>query len=84
MANDLATIIDAEGIGIHAAREIDLSESPIVQEKAVLCATGISENAHNLTTVINSCGRGEDGVREIDLGRRRHRPGEIRAVRHLH
>jgi hypothetical protein len=54
VAHDLAAIIDADGVGIYAAREIDLSEHAIVQEKAMLCASGISENAHNLTAVINS------------------------------
>jgi hypothetical protein len=54
VSHDWAMITDADGVGIYAAREIDLSESPIVEEKAVLCASGISENAYNLTAVINS------------------------------
>jgi hypothetical protein len=53
MAHDLAAIIDPKGIGRNGAREIDLGEYAVIQEKAMESATGILELADDLAAIID-------------------------------
>ena len=66
MAYDLVAVIDHIGIGARAARDIDLGEYPIVENKAMLCACCIPEQARDLTAIVDAEGCGPRGSREID------------------
>jgi hypothetical protein len=71
-ARDLATIIDTNEHRLRGAREIDLGEDVVIQEKAMKRAHEIGEHSNNLAAVIDSNGIRIIDPREIDIDLSEH------------
>src|SRR5215475_11195989 len=69
-SDNLAAVIDSNGIRIRGLREIDvdLSEHTLVHEKSMGCAHGVNERAHDLAAIVSVEGDSSQRHWKIDLG----------------
>src|SRR5262249_9713699 len=65
-SNHLASIIDAQGIGIESPRKIDRCVSAMVVKKAVIDAATVVVNSNNLSSVVDAFRRDTVAARGIN------------------
>lgn len=66
ISHDLTTVIDPQGIGKHAAGNINRHKTALAVQKPMV-PRGIGIEAHDLATVIDPEGTEERGVRNINV-----------------